>query len=114
MRKLIDLAALPVGTLLKFHFLCEGQQVEAFLANAEGHIVAYQNVCRHIPVSLDYGDGEIFSPDWKFFQCRTHGAKYEPRTGVCVDGPCAGRRLKPVAIRIADNAVWVESDRSDS
>jgi nitrite reductase/ring-hydroxylating ferredoxin subunit len=34
--------------------------------------------------------------------CANHGAKFEPHTGVCVGGPCVGKRLQLVAEMTGD------------
>ena len=47
----------------KFSFRQEGIEREGFVAWFEGQAVAYENVCRHIPISLDYGDARFFNGD---------------------------------------------------
>lgn len=101
---------LSEGKTLKFLFESEGIKREGFLANVRDDIVAYENVCRHIPVSLDYGDGEFLTTDGRHFICSTHGAIYEPLTGFCVRGPCEGASLKPLTIEISDGAVWLVTE----
>ncbi|NDE98370.1 MAG: Rieske (2Fe-2S) protein, partial [Verrucomicrobia bacterium] len=41
-------ADLPPGTTRKFIFTYEGIRREGFAANVRGHLVAYENACRHI------------------------------------------------------------------
>ncbi|MGV3773100.1 MAG: Rieske (2Fe-2S) protein [Verrucomicrobiales bacterium] len=97
---------IEIGTLaqvqkqgsLKFAFKEEGIPREGFVAWFEGALVAYENRCRHIPVSLDYGDAKFFNPDGTYFQCQTHGAIYKPDTGECVRGPCVGARLRKLPV----------------
>jgi nitrite reductase/ring-hydroxylating ferredoxin subunit len=60
--------------------------------------VAYVNSCPHIGLPLDLKPGTMFNADVGYFICSTHGALFEPETGLCVGGPCAGRHLVPVAI----------------
>ncbi len=35
-----------------------------------------------------------------YLACHAHGALFEIETGVCVRGPCLGRRLTAVPLRI--------------
>jgi nitrite reductase/ring-hydroxylating ferredoxin subunit len=91
----------------KIRFARAGKMIDGFLACHNGRIVAYENECRHLPVSLDYGLDRFYTRDGKYFLCQTHGALYQPRTGLCVHGPCAGEFLRPIPIRIADGAVWL-------
>jgi nitrite reductase/ring-hydroxylating ferredoxin subunit len=62
------------------------------IRHGEG-LFAYQNKCRHWPAPLDYGDGEFYYADVDRIVCKNHGAEYDPATGVCEAGPCAGEAL---------------------
>jgi nitrite reductase/ring-hydroxylating ferredoxin subunit len=90
---------------LKFVFREEGIQRNGFVAWFEGQVVAYENVCRHIPITLDYGDDEFFTGDRKHFICQTHGATYEPLTGLCVAGPCVGASLRKLGVVVEGETV---------
>lgn len=109
-RPIANLADLTEGTTAKFSYKKEGIRREGFVASVGGVVVAYENLCKHIPVSLDYGDGQFFTGDRKHFICQTHGAMYEPLTGVCVRGPCAGASLNPLPFQILDGKVWFEDE----
>src|SRR5687768_783311 len=98
--RIADADAVKEGSALKFEFHRGEKMVEGFVARFRGQLVAYENVCCHIPISLDYGDNRFFSRDGAYYLCQTHGAIYEPLTGLCVRGPCDGDRLKPLAIEI--------------
>jgi nitrite reductase/ring-hydroxylating ferredoxin subunit len=63
-----------------------------------GQLVAYRNRCAHVAFDLDMGTGEFWSRKLGRIYCRTHGACYEPRTGICDQGPCVGGRLEPFAV----------------
>jgi nitrite reductase/ring-hydroxylating ferredoxin subunit len=56
--------------------------------------VAYRNRCAHVSFDLDMGTGKFWSRKLGRIYCRTHGACYEPRTGICDQGPCVGERLE--------------------
>jgi nitrite reductase/ring-hydroxylating ferredoxin subunit len=99
---------LPEGQTQKFEFTRDGIWREGFVARFRGTLVAYENVCRHLPIALDYGDGRFFDRSGEHFLCQNHGALYEPLTGVCVRGPCEGARLKSLRLRQAGVEVWVE------
>jgi len=71
-----------------------------------GDVRAYCNLCRHLPIPLDAGTGRL-----KQLVCSTHGATYDPRSGLCTRGPCAGQALHPLQVeRRADGlrvtGVW--------
>jgi nitrite reductase/ring-hydroxylating ferredoxin subunit len=100
-------ADLPEGSTVKFSFPRGGRTVEGFAARFQGRVVAYENVCRHIPISIDYDDNQFFTPDGRHFICQTHGAVYDPLTGKCVRGPCPGERLFPLPVLVDGGAVWL-------
>ena len=106
-KKIAKLDDLPEGTTKRFSFQRDGVRVDAFVANFQGEIVAYENLCRHLPITLDYGDGEFFSNDGSLFVCQTHGAFYEPKTGLCVAGPCTGASLIPLKIELTDEEIFL-------
>jgi nitrite reductase/ring-hydroxylating ferredoxin subunit len=69
-------------------------------------LVAYRNRCAHVSFDLDMGTGEFWSRKLGRIYCRTHGACYEPRSGVCDRGPCVGGRLEPFTVeRQGEDAV---------
>jgi nitrite reductase/ring-hydroxylating ferredoxin subunit len=75
---------------------------QAFAIRFDGQIKAYINECRHLPTELDWNFGHFLDADKQFLVCATHGALYDPLTGVCVEGPCRGKALEKVGI--AENA----------
>lgn len=84
-------------------FPCEG-----FVVRFEGKLYAYQNQCRHQPLTLDYGDNEFFADDGKLLLCRNHGAVFQPETGKCIAGPCAGASLRKLEVFEDDGAVFLK------
>jgi nitrite reductase/ring-hydroxylating ferredoxin subunit len=65
----------------------------------------YVNACPHQGIWLNFGAGEFFTPDRAFLKCGRHGARFEIDTGLCVDGPCSGESLEPIALAVADGDV---------
>jgi nitrite reductase/ring-hydroxylating ferredoxin subunit len=76
-----------------------------FRSNQE--VVAYLNVCPHMGRSLDWAPGEfLFAPNGQLI-CPHHGATFELTDGLCVEGPCRGESLRPVAVEVRDGAVYL-------
>lgn len=98
---------LAEGGTRKFKFTRNGRPAEGFLARFQGQLVAYENICRHLPVSLDFNKGNFFTGDGLHFVCQTHGATYEPLTGLCVLGPCQGQSLKALVIEVIADEIWL-------
>jgi nitrite reductase/ring-hydroxylating ferredoxin subunit len=52
--------------------------------------------------------------DDQLVECRAHGAHYEPRTGLCVRGPCVGARLVEVTVeQVGEDLYAVDDDTVD-
>ncbi|MBM3116346.1 Rieske (2Fe-2S) protein [Jeongeupia naejangsanensis] len=96
------------GLGVRFSFERNGGTLSAFVVRHDGKVYAYENACAHIPVELDYRDGEFFDLSRRYLVCATHGAYYAPETGVCLGGPCAGRRLAVIGVVEHDGAVWLQ------
>ncbi len=95
----------PDGTSRKFTLRCGGRSLEGFAFGFDGELHAYLNRCRHIPLPMDWLDNRFFTVDEKYVVCANHGALYEPTTGECVWGPCAGARLQRVPLMVEDGTV---------
>jgi len=96
------------GKTVKFSLPRAGARpIDGFLARFQGRLVAYENRCRHLPVSLDFHDGRFFSQDGQHFVCQNHNATYEPLTGLCIMGPCEGQSLKALKIEVVEGDVWL-------
>lgn len=111
--RLVGAEELGVGEARVLRILPEGaeDEEEALLLRTERGFVAYLNRCRHLSVPLDYGDGEVLDESGKLFQCRTHGALFRPKDGLCVSGPCEGLSLVPVEVLESDKGVHLSPGR---
>ena len=79
-----------------------------FVVRYEGKVYAYVNKCAHVPIELDWNEGDFFDITQHYLICSTHGAHYRPESGYCVMGPCKGRRLKEVVAYEVNHEVWVD------
>jgi nitrite reductase/ring-hydroxylating ferredoxin subunit len=70
----------------------------AFAIRFRGRVYAYVNRCAHVPIELDWQEGEFFDQSRLYLICSTHGATYEPDTGRCVLGPCRGANLAALPV----------------
>jgi nitrite reductase/ring-hydroxylating ferredoxin subunit len=106
-QRVTDESRLGEGRVMKFRYRVEGIGREGFVLRWQGVLVAYENVCRHLPLPLDAGTGHFLAPDGPGLVCQMHGAEYEPLTGRCMRGPCAGASLKPLRVEVVDGSVWL-------
>ncbi len=65
----------------------------------------YVNTCPHEKAWLNIGSGEFFNPERTHLRCGRHGAHFDIETGMCVEGPCKGASLEPVAVAVIDGEV---------
>jgi nitrite reductase/ring-hydroxylating ferredoxin subunit len=100
-----DLA--DAGRGVRFEVTRHGQSQPAFAIRFDGAAHAFLNQCGHIPVELDWQQGEFFDHSRLYLVCATHGALYHPASGQCLGGRCAGRGLIPVPIVERDGHVYV-------
>jgi nitrite reductase/ring-hydroxylating ferredoxin subunit len=70
-------------------------------------VFGYVNKCPHDGVNLDWERNQFFDPNGIRLMCGKHGALFELGTGMCIEGPCKGRSLQPVALSVLDNDICV-------
>lgn len=105
--RIVSASELKERKIFKFKFVRDGKKRDGFLTRFDSEILAYENQCQHIAVNLDYEGGRIFSADGQHFICHSHGALYDPTSGLCVRGPCEGERLKKLAIEIRGEWIYL-------
>lgn len=99
------------GAGVRFDVLFRGEKVPAFAVRHRGIAVAYLNRCAHVAMELDWQPGHFFEPDGEFLICATHGALYDPGSGACQGGACAGHgSLQPIALVEREQGVWWVTD----
>lgn len=84
-----------------------GKPQPAFVVRYDGEAHAFLNQCGHVPVELDWQEGEFFDDSRLYLICATHGALYHPASGACVGGRCAGRGLIPLPVAERDGHVYL-------
>jgi nitrite reductase/ring-hydroxylating ferredoxin subunit len=98
------------GRGVRFRIRHQGEEKPAFVVRFEGVCRAYLNQCAHVPVELDFREGEFFDESGLYFVCSTHGALYAPESGACMGGPCNGRGLIPLEVVEIDGEVFVREE----
>lgn len=89
--------------------LAETPAREGFVVRHEGRLLAYVNECPHWGVELDLGDGHFFDEELKRVYCKNHGALFVLPSGACETGPCMGRSLLRLSLRVDGQNVVVKS-----
>jgi nitrite reductase/ring-hydroxylating ferredoxin subunit len=84
---------------------------EVILVRTSSGCRGYFNRCRHLPISLDWGDGEVLHESGKLFLCRNHGALFRLADGLCVSGPCQGLSLLSVDIEERAEGIYLSENQ---
>ena len=85
-----------------------GQNNIFIVRTAQHEIAAYLNRCPHMGVPLNWEQNRFMDNDCSFIRCATHGAMFEPDTGLCILGPCRGESLWQLACTIENGNIQVD------
>ena len=66
---------------------------------------AFLNNCPHANLPLDLFEGRVIARDGYHLLCANHAALFDPETGKCVAGPCAGEKLIMKVIKIENGKI---------
>jgi len=103
-------AVLEGGKGVRFPVTAGGDDATGFVVRYGGQAYAYLNRCAHVPIELDWAEGEFFESSGLYLMCSTHGAVYVPESGHCAGGPCKGGRLRPIAVLERDQQLYWQPD----
>jgi nitrite reductase/ring-hydroxylating ferredoxin subunit len=101
------------GQGVRFDLPEYGERTTGFMVRFDGQVYAYINQCAHVPVELDWSEGDFFDLDKQYLICATHGAHYQPKNGYCVMGPCKGRSLKRLQVVERDGNIYLHQPDGD-
>ncbi|MEE3625872.1 Rieske (2Fe-2S) protein [Nitrospirillum sp. BR 11752] len=99
---------IPDGQAKGINWGSGADRQEILVARRGGAVFAYHNRCPHVGTTLDWTPDQFMSADGQHLQCATHGALFRVDDGLCLRGPCAGRGLTPVAVRVKDGALYLD------
>lgn len=98
-------AGLAEGECREFSCEDDSGQLDCFVVCKAGQLHAYENRCPHTGVSLNWQPDDFLTAAGDLIQCATHGALFRIADGYCVQGPCAGASLTPVAIEVENGVI---------
>ncbi|QCB44712.1 Rieske 2Fe-2S domain-containing protein [Hydrogenophaga sp. PAMC20947] len=96
------------GQAVPFDVVYSGQTCRAFAVRFEEEVHAYLNRCAHVAMEMDWQPNRFFDDTGRWLLCATHGAVYQPDTGVCRGGPCR-RGLVKIPLVERDGVVFWQS-----
>ncbi len=86
-----------------------GRRERLFIVRRGNEVFGYINLCPHQGTTLDWNPDTFLTIEKDYILCATHGAFFEIHNGMCVAGPCIGRSLAPVEIKIKDGQIMLGS-----
>jgi len=99
-------ALVDSGRAVRFDVEYFGERTPAFVVRYEGRVYGYLNRCGHLPMELDWREGEVFDLDGRDLICSTHGATYAADSGKCLGGPCGRTPLVQLSVEERDGKVY--------
>jgi len=102
-----SLALADRGKGVRFTLERHGRTAQAFAVRYDGKVYAYLNSCAHIPIELDWLEGEFFDHSGLYLICSTHGATFDPKSGHCIMGPCKGQHLMALPVEERSGNVYL-------
>ena len=106
-------ALLDSGRATRFEVEYFGERAPAFVVRYRGRVYGYLNRCGHLPMELDWREGEVFDLLGHDLICSTHGATYEAATGKCLGGPCSGTPLVRLRVVERDDMIFYLGPEND-
>jgi nitrite reductase/ring-hydroxylating ferredoxin subunit len=104
------LADLPDQEARGFSFPGAQFPDEYFVVRRGEAVYGYRNQCPHAGNFLNWKPDAFLTRDRSLIMCAAHGALFEPGTGYCVAGPCAGRMLDKLRVAVEQEEVVAYQD----
>lgn len=82
-----------------------------FVVRQQDRFFGYVNSCPHIGTPLEFMPDRFLTADGREILCSTHGARFEIASGRCLAGPCRGKALQAVNLRVVDGWLVAQDDR---
>lgn len=84
--------------------------LRGFVVRRGDAVFAYVNRCPHAGHPLNWQPDAFLTQDRELILCGSHGALFDIATGACVAGPCFGRGLQRIAVRVVQGEVLLDED----
>ena len=81
--------------------------LRGFVVRAGNDVRGYVDRCPHAGHPLALRPHRVLTPDRAMILCSSHGALFEKDAGLCLAGPCAGQRLRPVPLEVIGDIVLI-------
>ncbi len=83
----------------------DNRPVSAFLVRKGEKVFCYVNVCPHAGNPLEWKPHAFLTRNGSRIMCSRHGAVFEIESGVCVERPCPGSKLRVLRVGVEKSEV---------
>lgn len=84
------------------------------LLRLDDRLVAYRNVCPHMGIELDWEPARLLTGGGRYLRCSGHDAWFDPASGHCLRGPCAGESLAALPVQVLHGMVMLNDQGEGS
>jgi len=105
---------IPDGTARAFSFGSGTDKEDIFVYRSGATLLGFRNECPHQGTPLNFLPDRFLDRTSTRFLCTTHGAQFRIADGFCLSGPCEGKSLKPIRLRVADGEIYWITARGNS
>ena len=105
--RLCALSDLPDPSARGFEFHDGDAIFAGFLVRKGGAVFGYLDRCPHAGWPLALTPDRYLTREGDLILCSGHGALFRLEDGLCIGGPCGGKRLTPWAVRVEHGTVVV-------
>jgi nitrite reductase/ring-hydroxylating ferredoxin subunit len=74
--------------------------LRGFVVRRGAQVFGYVNRCPHQQHPLNWRPDQFLAPDGSVILCSSHGAIFDIASGTCIAGPCPGRGLQRLPLRL--------------
>lgn len=93
------------GAARNFVLQMKAGRFHGFVVRRGEAVHGFVDRCPHAGLPLAQSLDRYLTDDGRYIACSWHGALFEPQTGACVGGPCAGQRLTAWPVAVVDGQI---------
>jgi nitrite reductase/ring-hydroxylating ferredoxin subunit len=84
--------------------------LRGFIVRVHEEVRGYINYCPHAGHALDLMPHRFLTHDGALILCSSHGALFDKLTGYCIAGPCSGRSLQSISLKVEAGFVMLADE----
>jgi nitrite reductase/ring-hydroxylating ferredoxin subunit len=104
-QRLCRVAEMPQHGARGFRFGSGTDRRAVLVVRQADALYGYVNSCPHQGTPLDFLPDRFLDREGRHLLCSTHGARFRVADGFCIDGPCAGKSLERIGLRVEEGEI---------